>query len=150
MADETTPIRQVPRVAGIVAAVALLAIVAAVVVALSITKALDNRSTPLVVTLLSIVGTAFPALVAAAYSERAARDIRNGVVREQVRRGSREAIRDEQVVTRDGPVVTAELAALTELLAANRISLDLNTQAMNHPAKPPVERHGPPDPQAPI
>lgn len=149
MADETTTIRQVPRVSGIVGVVAVLSVVAAVIVALSITGSLNNRSTPLVVTLLSVVSTTIPALLAMAYSERAARDIRNGVVREQVRRGSREAIRDEQVITRDGPVVTAELAALTELLTANRISLDLNTAAIQADAKPPVERHGPPDPQTP-
>lgn len=72
---------------------------------------------------IAVVAAAVPGLVAAASSERVARDIRNGVMQDKVRQGAHEAIAEAEVLTRPGPVVqshleaqSAQLAALTALL----------------------------------
>ena len=161
----------VPKVALLVTALCLFGVVAAVVTALSLSGRLDARSTPLVVTLVGFVVTTVPALLGATYSERASRDIRNGVVvdrarvgaaqaireeqvitntndaamTERAREGAAQAIRDEQVITRTGPVVTAEVAALTELVRATRA----NTDALRQVTGTPDRRAGEP-PAAPL
>lgn len=66
--------------------------------------------------LLGLIVTTVPSVVSAIYSERASRDIRNGVVVDKVREGASQAIEDAQVITRTGPVVTTELSALSTLL----------------------------------
>lgn len=66
--------------------------------------------------LLGLIVTTVPSVVSAIYSERASRDIRNGVVVDKVREGASQAIEDAQVITRTGPVVTTELSALATLL----------------------------------
>lgn len=110
----------VPFGAIVAGVVALIAILGAVIVALSLGKGLDSKATPLVVSLLGIVATAVPAMLGAMKADRASRDIRNGVVVEKVRQGATQAIQEQQVMTRVGPAVTAEMAALTELVLTNR------------------------------
>lgn len=136
----TTPYHPPGRNGAVVAAAAAVALVATVgllVGVLAVTGSLDSNATPLVVTLVGMVVSVVPALVGAIFSERASRDIRNGTVVEKARegaalaledaplaehakQGAAEAIREEQVMRRDGPVVTAEVAALAELVAVNR------------------------------
>lgn len=125
-----------PRTALMAAAV-LLGLAVTLVAILAMTGSLNDRSTPLVVAIVSMVVTTVPGLVAATYAERASRDLRNGTVVEKARQGAvkafhddqakasmREAaghaLEDRQVVTRVGPVVTAEVAALAELVSTNR------------------------------
>lgn len=110
----------VPFSAIIAGVVAVIAICGAVIVALSLGKGLDSHATPLVVSLLGIVATAVPSMLAAVKSDRVSRDVRNGVVVEASRKGATKAIQEQQVMTRVGPAVTAELAALTELVLTNR------------------------------
>lgn len=138
--------------AALTAAAALVGMVVVLVGVLAFTDSLDDRATPLVVSLLGMVATIVPGLVAATYSERASRDIRNGTVVEKAREGAvralhdpqaqavirhaaGEALEDKQVVTRVGPVVTAELAALTQLLGETR-SLRQHLEAPEPPSPP--------------
>ncbi len=65
-----------------------------------------------VIVLIGVIATSVPSLIAVAFSESGARMLRGGRVKEQVR----EVLQEEQVVTRTGPVITAELAALRDLL----------------------------------
>ena len=125
-----------PRTA-LMAAAALVGLTVALVAILAVTGSLDDRSTPRVLSIGGMVVTMVPGLVAATYSERASRDIRNGTVvakakegavqalhdpqaLAQVRQAAGEALEDKQIVTRVGPVVTAEVAALAELVKVNR------------------------------
>jgi hypothetical protein len=131
----------VPKVALLVAAVSMFALTVALVVALTLAGRLDAQSTPLVVTLVGFTTTLLPGLFAAVFAERAARDIRNGVVVDRAREGAAQAIRDEQVVTRTGPVVSTELAALAELVGSvreQRAAMQANTDALR-------QIHGVPD-----
>jgi len=137
-----------PRTA-LVAALSLTALVVGLVGVLAVTDSLTETATPLVVSLISLVAGTVPGLVAATYAERASRDIRNGTVvakakegavqalqdpaaltqvRHQVREGATQALEEAQVVTRTGPVVTAEVAALAELVRLTRDIHDQNTQ----------------------
>lgn len=127
-----TPRSNMPTIAALAAAVMLVMLVAAVVVLLSLGNGLDDKSTPLVVSLVGVVITAVPALIGAAFSERASKDIRNGTLVAKTREGAAQALDahapgivkaatvaaldEAQVVTRTGPVVTAELLALTKIL----------------------------------
>jgi hypothetical protein len=99
----------VPKVALVVAAVSLVGIMALVVVALAIAGKLDARSTPLVVSMLSAVLGMVPALFAAVYSERAVRDIRNGVLEDKARAGAARAIQDENASGEDSARAVLEL-----------------------------------------
>lgn len=106
----------VPPVAVVVAVVSLILGVCATLVGLALAGELDETSTPLVVSLIGIVVTTVPAVLGMAYSERVSRDVRNGVLVKQTKEGAAQAIAEQQVMTRTGPVATAELAALTHLL----------------------------------
>jgi hypothetical protein len=145
-----TPRNNAPMIAALCAAVMLVLILVGGIVMLSMGKGLDDRSTPLVVTLLGVVVTSVPALISAAFSERASKDIRNGTLVAKSREGAAqalderapaivkaatvEAIDESQVVTRTGPVVTAELLALTKILGhIDRLS---EAPAQPHAAEP--------------
>lgn len=65
---------------------------------------------------LPLIVTSVPSLIAAIASETAVRDIRNGTVVAKAKEGASQAIAESQVLTRTGPVVTAELTALQEIL----------------------------------
>lgn len=86
------------------------------VVALVFVPQDDQRMTQ-VVLLIGLVVSTVPSLIAAAFSERVSRDVRNGVAAEQARRGAAAALADHGVVTRDGPYVAATTQALLDLLA---------------------------------
>lgn len=82
--------------------------------------------------LLGLLVTTIPSVVSSLYAERASRDIRNGVVVEKVKEGTKQAISESQVVTRTGPVVSAELRALSRLLEANTAATTTNTEAIKN------------------
>ena len=127
-----TPRTNAPTVAALSAAVVMLGLVVGLVIMLSMGERLNATNTPLVVSLIGVVVTVVPALVSAAFAERASKDIRNGtlVAKSQegaaralvehgpavAKEGAVQAIEDAQVMTRTGPVVTAELVALTKIL----------------------------------
>lgn len=105
---------------AVLATLGLVGVVAVLIGVLAVTGSLDDRATPLVVSLVGMVVAVVPATLGAVFSERASRDIRNGTVAAKAREGAVQAIREEQVLTRTGPVVTAEVAALSELVQINR------------------------------
>jgi len=83
-----------------------------------------------VTTLIGLLATTIPSIVSSLFSERASRDIRNGVLVEKVKQGAEQAIEESQVIRRDGPVVAAELAALARLLEVNTNATQTNTQQL--------------------
>lgn len=119
----------VPKVAVLAAVVALILIAAVLVL-------YDDKGDRNTAKLIGLIVTTIPGLLALGFAERASRDIRNGTVVAKAKQGAkaaleeagpgiategaRTAIQEEQVMTRVGPAVTAELAALTELVMTNR------------------------------
>lgn len=86
-------------VLALASAVVLFLIVVAAVVTLAVTGSLDDQSTPLVVNLIGMVVLAIPTLIAAAFAERASRDIRNGTLKNKAKEGAKEAIEEKGVLT---------------------------------------------------
>lgn len=116
---------KLPRGAALGAAVALVLIASGLLIALAVGAKLDETTTPLVMNVFGMIGLAIPILLTAAFAERAARnatqaatDIRNGVLKAQVTAGTHTALREAQVVTRDGPAILAHTAALHAQTAA--------------------------------
>lgn len=80
----------------------MLAVVAAlgmllVVLALLLFVDFDENTTPIVVTVVLAIATTVPSVLAAAFAERAARDIRNGVLEGKAREGARQAIEERDL-----------------------------------------------------
>ncbi len=71
---------------------------------LLVTVDVERQTTPAFVTILGLLVTSIPSLFAAAFAERAARDIRNGVVRESVKEATAQVIDEKKVLTREGPI----------------------------------------------
>lgn len=150
--DYPTVRTNLPTVAALAAAVILFGLVIGLVIMLANGEGLDSDSTPIVVSLVGVVITAVPALIGAAFSERASKDIRNGTVTAKARQGASEALvmhgpevaregaasalADAQVITRTGPVVTAELLALTKILG------HIDNLAAHPPTDPPTDPEG--------
>lgn len=89
--------------------------VALAVLALVFVPKDDQRLTQ-VVLLVGLVVSTVPSLIASAYSERTSKDMRNGVMVDQVKTGARQALVEHNVVTRDGPYVAATTQALLDIL----------------------------------
>lgn len=75
-----------------------------------------EATTPQLVIIIGLVATAVPACIGAAFAERTSRDVRNGVLIQQVKTGATQALVEHNVVTRDGPYVAASTQALLDLL----------------------------------
>jgi hypothetical protein len=112
VADNNVAPRTNLPVISIIAAVSLvgLAIVALIFVHL------DDRTTPVFLSVIGLIVTTVPSLIAAAYAERVSKDVRNGVVEDKVRTATKDALAEHGVVTRDGPFVAASTEALLRLL----------------------------------
>ena len=90
------------RVAVVGACVALITVTVGLVIGIAHSRqGIDAATTPLILTVLGLVGTTIPALIAAAFAERAARDIRNGVLQNQVRKGAHDALREQRIADWD-------------------------------------------------
>lgn len=110
---------EVPRVPILIALVSLIAIAAGLLIALVGSGAdLDERTTPLVLTVLGFIGTITTSLVTLLYSQKTNQAVQGGALVEQTKQGTHEALREANIVTRDGPTVTAQLAALDANTAA--------------------------------
>lgn len=96
--------------------IAAVVFVGLAVAALVFVPADDVRITQ-VVLLVGLVVSTVPSLIASAYSERTSRDVRNGVLVDQVKVGTKQALTEHGVVTRDGPYVHATTQALLDLLS---------------------------------
>jgi hypothetical protein len=56
----------------------------------------NPASSPSLLIVLGLIASSTPSLVAAIYSERASRDIRNGVVADKAREGAAQALEDSK------------------------------------------------------
>lgn len=112
------------------------AVVAVVLIAGAVAlAALSNPDAhPATGTVLGVILAAIPGAVAAVFAERAARDIRNGVIVQKVKEGASQAIVEHGVMTRTGPVASAQLEALTKLLQVNTNATQTNTAVMQQQA----------------
>lgn len=89
----------------------------------------SKQSTPVFISVMGLILTTVPSLLAAAFAERTARDVRNGVVEEKVRNGAHQAMREAGVITREGPAVTLAMESLAALLKQNTKVTEDNTAA---------------------
>lgn len=139
-----------PRPTLVMLAVLYLAVILAAILGLAVFNQLDRRTMTLLLPLVTMVVTGTPALLAAGYSVRASNDLRNGKVVEKSRQGARLAIEESapivkdavlqgideaQVLTRTGPVVTAEVQALAELLTEVRAQRQSTEQVAENTAR---------------
>lgn len=92
--------------------------------------------------LLGVISANLPGVIGAIYAERTGRDVRNGVMPEQTRKGIEKAIEDgtlqggvtaalesHQVVTRDGPLAAAAIKN-AELATRQAEALQAQTAAL--------------------
>jgi hypothetical protein len=81
--------------------------------------------------LIGLVVTTIPSLIAAAFAERNAKDIRNGTLTDKAREGAHKALAEAGVttVTSQAPAAAAALSSLERLLQENRTLLKQNTDA---------------------
>lgn len=85
-------------------------------------------------TVIGLIVTTIPSLIAAAFAERASRDIRNGVVEEKAKEGAKQAL-DEKGVTevveasQRGATTVLAMQALTRLLETNTEATIQNTES---------------------
>jgi uncharacterized membrane protein len=117
--------KNIPIIASIMAAVFL---IAAVVMVMFTNE--DRATTPQFVTLIGLVVTTIPSLIAAAFAERSSRDIRNGVVTDKAKDGALKALEESGVTTvaKDaGEATRLSMIALSKLLEANTSAVQLNT-----------------------
>lgn len=91
----------------------------------------DKQTTPVFMSVIGLILTTIPSLIAAGFAERASRDIRNGVVEEKAKDGAKQALVEHQVITRDGPAMTLAMSALASLLEKNTSATQANTAAQN-------------------
>lgn len=77
----------------------------------------DNRQS--MTTLLGLIATTVPSLLAAGYAERASRDIRNGTVTEKAKQGTKQAM-DEVGVTE---VVEASQRGASSVMATQALAV---------------------------
>jgi hypothetical protein len=135
VADHRNAYSNTPRIALITAAVLIGGAVA--------TFAVVQDSEGLAI----VVASTVPSLLAAAFAERASRDIRNGTVTEKAREGAVEALQDTGVVqaVEEGKQTTpAALTALIMLLS-DRLELDAEERAHLAETDPPKKKKkGPP------
>ncbi len=71
-------------VVAVGAVVILVGFMTLLILGLGVSGRLDANSTPFLVTLLGLVGSTVPGLLAAGFAERASRDIRDGAVKESL------------------------------------------------------------------
>lgn len=108
------------RISALGAIVALVAIVGAIIVGVSVTEGIDSASTPILAGLLAVISSTIPSILALIKVEQVHNDIKNGVVQEKARAGAVEALQAERIVTRDGPLSTTAIEALAEILKATK------------------------------
>lgn len=101
--SDPTHLPQNRPTAMLLTALALIGMTFATVSTITLRGSLDDRSTPVVVSLVGMVITVVPGLLAAAYAERASRDLRNGMIVHKAKQGAAQAIDEAGVVTRQGP-----------------------------------------------
>lgn len=79
----------------------------------------EQQSTPAFVAIIGLIASTIPGLIAAVYSERASRDIRNGTVTDKAAEGAQKALDNTgitEVVANSQQTSNAALQALTRIL----------------------------------
>lgn len=111
---------------AVLGAISLVLIGTAAVVILAITGDLNTNSTP-VMTIIGLIVSAVPALIAAGFAKQAAHDIRNGVVTQKAAEGAVQALNET------GVTAVAQGASSANALAMQALArlLETNTTAMN-------------------
>jgi hypothetical protein len=126
------------RISILGAVVALVGTVGAVIVGVSLSTGIGSDTTPILAGLLAIVGSTVPSILSLVKVEQVSNDIRNGVVTEKAKEGAKQALVEHGVVTRDGPVVAAQLAALQQTLESNALLLKALNKERNDNGRPSV------------
>ncbi len=99
MSPRDIPPRTNVPVIALLSAVLLLVVV---VVVLAFVPA-ERQGTPVFVTVIGIVASTVPSLIAAAFAERVSKDVRNGTLVQKSKQATHEALQEARVVTYDGP-----------------------------------------------
>jgi hypothetical protein len=95
--------------------VTIIGAVAAVTIA-GIAFGLDEKTTPIVVTVLGIAASVLPSVLALIKVDQVHTEVTNGNMERKILAGAEKAIENKEVLTRDGPVVSTQLAAIQHLL----------------------------------
>jgi hypothetical protein len=112
------------RISALGAVVVILGIAGAVIVGLAVSGGgLNSNATPIVVSMLAIVSSTVPSILALVKVESVHNDLKNGLLVDKAQEGAEKAIISQNVVTRDGPTVAATLAALSQVLQSNNVLL---------------------------
>jgi hypothetical protein len=124
------------RISILGAVVAIIAMAAAVIVGVAFSSGMNSDTTPILAGLLAIVGSTVPSILSLVKVNQVSNDIRNGVVTEKAREGAEQAIDNKNVITRNGPVVMAEVEALRALVATNNRILEHLVQGREDDGRP--------------
>lgn len=105
---------------ALIGALVLVFIGAALIAVLAIAGELNTSSTS-VMTIIGLIVSAVPALIAAGFAKQAATDIRNGVLVDKVTQGTHRALDESGVtevvnITQKGEATLVAMQALTRLL----------------------------------
>lgn len=103
------------------------------IIGIGISAARGGDVTTQVTQIVGLIGITVPGLIAAAYSERSSKDIRNGVMEQKVKNGSIAALVETGVtdIVNSQPATTqAVVGALTKLLQDNIAATNVNTNAV--------------------
>lgn len=111
---------------GIWAVVAALGLGVAIVVAVVITGGVTAVSTPWIVSILGLIATTVPSILAMLSAGDVKAKLDNGHIQSEVTK----ALESNQVITRDGPAATAALLALKQLLEQNTQVTKENTETV--------------------
>lgn len=112
MSNTNIPPRTNVPIVSLISGTVLLAVV---VIVLAFANP-DRTSTPLFATVIGLVVTTVPSLIAAAYAERVSKDVRNGTLVQKTKQATHEAIREAGLITRDGPAMTLAMEGLAQVL----------------------------------
>jgi hypothetical protein len=77
---------------------------------------LDESTSPIIVTILGIFSASIPSILALVKVSQVHTELTNGNLKANVQEATENAIENKQVLTRDGPVVAAQLATIETLL----------------------------------
>lgn len=100
--------------------VAVVALVGLAVLGLAVVP-LNEKSTPLFYSVVGLIVTTVPSLIAATFAERTARDVRNGTLEDKARLGTHQALKESGVTdvveaTRKGDTTLVALQGIQALL----------------------------------
>lgn len=99
MSSKDIPPRTNVPVIALASAVLLLIVV---ILVLSLTPS-ERTGTPVFVTVVGLVVSTVPSLIAAAFAERVSKDVRNGTLVQKTKQATHEALQEAGVVTHDAP-----------------------------------------------